>query len=72
MTGVGLKNAPELFGIGSRQVDLILDTIESELDGFVGVTAVQVVDKLMNDLLSHGVILPALRSVTRIVTPRTG
>ena len=42
-----------LLGVLLRQVDLVLNAVERELDGLVRVPAVQVIDQLVNDLLGH-------------------
>jgi len=47
------QGVPQLAGIAGRQVDLIALTVEPELNGLVGLVAVQIVNQRNRDLLCH-------------------
>src|ERR1044071_5187476 len=47
------EDVTQFRGVGLGQVDLVLNAVEGELDGLLGVTAVEVIDQLVNDLLGH-------------------
>src|SRR6185436_6087455 len=50
---VGREDVPQFSGVLLREVDLVLNAVERELDGLVGVATVEVIDQLVNDLLGH-------------------
>src|SRR5689334_7133420 len=57
------EDVPQFRRVLVGEVDLVLNTVESELDSLVGVASVEVVHQLVNDLLSHA----PLSSRTRVI-----